>query len=67
MTKSFIDNVTVPLCPHARPIWHNCPSCPQPDIQQPLQIEYPNYEYEERQQPEKEKDETGGTVIVIEF
>lgn len=29
----------IPLCPHARPAWHYCPSCPQQIIQTPLHIE----------------------------
>jgi len=53
----------IPLCPHARPAWHHCPSCPQEKIQQPLQIEAPYYEEERPMR----QDEPKSTVIVIEF
>jgi hypothetical protein len=54
----------IPLCPHARPAWHFCPSCPQANIQQPLQIEAPFYE---ERPPSQEDEPAKSTVIVIEF
>lgn len=54
----------IPLCPHARPAWHHCPSCPQATIQQPLQIEAPYYQEERPRAPEEP---AKSTIIVIEF
>ena len=57
-------SMDIPLCPHARPAWHHCPSCPQENIQQPLQIEAPFYEDE---RPVRQDDEPKPWKIVIEF
>lgn len=54
----------IPLCPHARPAWHYCPSCPKQDIQAPLYIEQPP-PLQER--PPSQEDEPKPWKIVIEF
>lgn len=54
----------IPLCPHARPAWHYCPSCPQSIVQTPLHIEQPPPENHE---PSKPDDEPNPWKIVIEF
>jgi hypothetical protein len=54
----------IPLCPHARPAWHFCPSCPQENIQVPAYIEQQPPEIPEPSSPD---DEPKPWKIVIEF
>jgi hypothetical protein len=54
----------IPLCPHARPAWHYCPSCPQQINQVPVYIEQQPPEIPESSPT---SDEPKPWKIVIEF